>query len=573
MKKSEKTHILSKVALGEIPPDIVVINGLLFNAFTREFIGGQSVWVKDGVIAYVGPDAHPPKSEKTLVIDAQGSVLLPGLIEGHTHIFDRLGIEEFVKHVIPSGVTTGVTEIIELATVVGKDGFEQAVQGLADQPIRFYYTVSPLCGLVPSEEINAPTLKEYLPLLKSPQCLGVGEVYWGNIFLKGSQGGRVRKLVSKAIELGKRAEGHSAGAKGRKLQAYTCFGFSSCHEPITEDEILERLRLGHWVMIREGAIRKELTAIKDIFHHDLDFRRMILSTDGVDPEGFITEGYLDASVKSALKLKISPGIVYQMVTLNVAEHFRLDHLIGSLSPGKLADIVLIPSPHDFSPQLVMCAGNILFKDGKSTAQPRKISFPDSMFDTIKIGNFTLPALPTTGKVRVIELVTRLVTKEQIIDLEAPEESGDVIMVLALNRLGSGKAFMGFLKGLGLQRGACGSTMCWDSVDMIVVGCDARSMETAIARLKEIGGGAVYAIGNEIVAEFPAPVCGVISLEPMEILREGIGQLEARLTENGVRWEKPLLTIDVLGTAAIPHIRITHQGYVRLRDRAVLAVEV
>ena len=572
MTKMEQAHTLSKVALGDIPPDTVISNGLLFNVFTREFIGGQSIWIKDGMIAYVGPDANPPKHEKTIVIDAAGSVLLPGLIDGHTHIFDRLGIEEFVKHVIPSGVTTVITEIIELATIVGKDGFEYVAQGLDDQPIRLYYTVSPLCGLVPSEEINAPSLKEYLSLLKSPKCLGVGEVYWGNIFTKGNQGRRVRRLVSKAIDLGKRVEGHSAGAKGRKLQAYTCFGVSSCHEPITEDEILERLRLGYWVMIREGAIRKELSAIKDIFHKDMDFRRLILSTDGVDPEGFITEGYLDASVKSALKLGISPEIVYQMVTLNVAEHFRLDHLIGSLSPGKMADIVFIPSPNDFSPQLVMCGGRVIFKNGKTTAQPRKITFPDYMFHTVKVDESPFPALPAKGKVRAIELVTRLVTKERIIDLEDPEESRDVTMVLALNRLGSGKAFMGFLKGLGLQRGACGSTMCWDSVDMIVVGCDTRSMETGIARLKEIGGGAVYAIGNEVIAEFPASLCGVISLKPMEVLREEIRQLETSLRENGVKWENPLLTIDVLGTAAIPHIRITHQGYVRLRDRAVLSVE-
>jgi adenine deaminase len=572
MKKTENAHILSKVALGEVPPDTVISNGLLFNVFTREFIGGQSIWIKDGMIAYVGPDANPPKHEKTLVIDAAGSVLLPGLVDGHTHIFDRVGIEEFVKHVIPSGVTTVIAETIELATIVGKDGFEYVAQGLDDQPIRMYYTVSPLCALVPSQEINAPSLKEYLPLLKSPRCLGVGEVYWGNIFMKGNQGERVRRLVSKALDLGKRVEGHSAGAKGRKLQAYTCFGVSSCHEPITEDEILERLRLGHWVMIREGAIRKELSAIKGVFNKDMDFRRLILSTDGVDPEGFITEGYLDASVRSALKLGISPEIVYQMVTLNVAEHFRLDHLIGSLSPGKMADLVIIPSPDDFSPQLMMCGGKIIFKDGKATAQPRKITFPDYMFHTVRVDEAPFPELPTKGRVRVIELVTRLVTKERIIDLENPEESQDVITVLALNRLGSGKAFSGFLKGFGLQRGACGSTMCWDSVDMIVVGCDTRSMRTVIARLKEIGGGAVYAIGDEVIAEYPAPLCGVISLEPMETLREEIRQLEVRLRENGVEWENPLLTIDVLGTAAIPHIRITHQGYVRLRDGAVLSVE-
>lgn len=581
MNRIEQMKTLSEVALGRTPPDIVITNGTLFNAFTREFISGMSIWIKDGMIAYVGPDHDFAKEEKTLVIDADGMVLLPGLIEGHTHtISNRSGIEEFIKHVIPSGVTTVITETIEFAIIVGKDGIEYFVKGLEGQPIRFYYTVPPLCGLTPSEEINAPTNEELLPLLKDTKCVGIGEIYWGNIFLGGRQGERVRELASFALDLGKRVEGHGAGANGEKLQAYTCFGISSDHEPITEDEVLERLRLGYWVMIREGSIRKELPGVKGIFDKKIDFRRLILATDGVDPEGFLEEGYLDAALKRALKLGVPPDLAYQMVTINVAEHFRLDHLIGSLSPGKMADILIIPSPEEFSPQLVICNGKIIFKDGKPLVGPQKIFFPDDMFNTVKVEEYTFPPLPTKGKVRVMELVTRLVTKERIIDLEDPKESRyesiptrDVIMAFALDRLGSGKAFMGLLKGFGLQRGAYGSTMCWDTADMIIVGCDTQSMKTVIGRLKEIGGGGVYAIEDEVVAEFPAPLCGIVSLKPMETVREEVKKLEDSLRENGVKWEKPALTIDTLGTPAIPQLRITHHGYVRLKDREILSVEV
>jgi adenine deaminase len=574
MNDMEKRRILSEVALGNVPPDTVIKNGTVFNVFTREFIKGQSIWIKDGMIAYVGPDHDPPKEEKTLVIDADGMVLLPGLIEGHTHaISNRSGIEEFIKHVIPGGTTTVVTETMEFAPIVGKDGIEYLVKGLEKQPIRFYYTIPPLCGLTPSEEINAPPNEELLPLLKDARCLGVGEIYWGNIFLEGRQGERVRELVSMALGLGKIIEGHSAGARGRKLQAYTCFGVSSCHEPISEDEVLERLRLGYSVMIREGSVRKELDGVKDIFRKKIDFRRLILATDGVDPEGFLEEGCLDAAVKRALKLGVPPALTYQMVTINVAEHFRLDHLIGSLSPGKMADIVIIPSPNEFSPQMVMCDGKIIYRDGKSMVEPKKVFFPDYMFNTVKIPGYTFPPLPNRGKVRVIELVTRLVTEERIIDLEVPGKSEDVIMALALDRLGNGKAFMGLLKGFGLQRGAYGSTMCWDVTDMIIVGCDTRSMETVIERLKEMGGGGVYAIGEEVVAEFPAPLCGMVSLKSMETVREEVRQLEEFLRKNGVKWEKAMLTIDTLGTPAIPHLRITHQGYVRLKDQEILSLEI
>ncbi len=578
----EKRRILGEVALGNIPSDTLILNGTLFNVFTGEFIKRQSIWIKDGMIAYAGLDHDPQKDSKTQVIDAAGMVLLPGLIEGHTHL-SRSGIEEYVKHVIASGVTTVIMETIDFGLIVGKEGIEYFVRGLQGQPIRFYYTVPPLCGLTPSEEINAPNNEELLPLLKDPKCLGVGEIYWGNIFLEGKQGERIRELVSLTLDLDKRVEGHAAGATGRKLQAYTCFGISSDHEPITEDEVLERLRLGYWVMVREGSVRKELPGIKGVFNKKADFRRLILATDGIDPQAFIEEGYLDASLRSALKLGVPPKLAYQMVTINVAEHFRVDHLIGSLSPGKMADILLIPSPRDFSPQLVMSDGKIIFRDGKSLAEPKKVFFPDYMFNTVKVpenifsskgGASAQPAgaLAKAGKVRVMELVTGLVTKERIIDLEDPEESKDVVMLLALNRVEGKGSFMGFLKGFGLQRGAYGTTMSWDTIDMFVVGCDTRSMETVIKRLKEIRGGGVYAIGEEIISELQAPLCGFYSLEPMEILSQRTKQLEDSLKKNGVRWGKPILTIDTLGTPAIPHLRITHHGYVRLKDRAVLPLE-
>jgi adenine deaminase len=570
----KKRKILSEVALGNAPPDTIMINGTLFNVFTREFIKGQSIWIKDGVIAYVGPDSNPSKAKGTEVIDADGMVLLPGLIEGHTHnVSNRYGIEEFIKHAIPTGVTTVITETMELAAVLGKDGIEYPVKGFMEQPIRFYYTISPLCGLTSAEEINALMNEELLPLLKDPKCLGVGEIYWSNLFLEGEQGERVRGLASLGLELGKRVEGHTAGASGRKLQAYTDFGISSCHESITKDEVLERLRLGYWVMIREGSIRKELPGVKGIFKKRIDFRKLILSTDGVDPEDFLEQGYLDASLRRAMKLGVPPGLTYQMVTINVAEHFRLDHLIGSLSPGKMADILIIPSKNEFSPQLVMCGGQILFKDGRNMVDPSKVYFPDHMFHTVRVQDFKFPPVPKAGRVRTMELVSNLVTQERIIDLEDPKESKDILILLAVDRIGDDGAFLGFLKGFGLRRGAYGTTMCWDTVDMIVVGCDTKSMETVIKRLKEIGGGGVYAIGGEVVAEFPAPLGGLLSLKPMETIRDEIKGLERSLRKNGAKWEKNVLAIDVLSTSAIPHLRITHHGYVRLKDRKQLPLEV
>ena len=572
MSNVKKRKILSDVALGILPPDAAIVNGTVFNAFTGEFITKQSIWIKDGTIAYAGPDHGFLKGTQTDVLDADGMILVPGLIEGHTHM-NKAGIEEYIRHVIPTGVTTVIMETMDFGLIAGRKGIECLVKGLEGQPIRFYYTVPALCGLTPEEEINAPPNEELLTLLEDPRCLGVGEIFWGNMLLDGKQGERVRELASLALSLGKQVEGHGAGAAGRKLQAYTSFGASSDHEPITEDEVMERLRLGYWVMVREGSVRKELPAVTGIFNRKVDFRRLGLATDGVDPQRFVEEGYLDASLRTLLRLGGPPEVAYQMVTLNVAEHFRLDHLIGSLAPGRMADIVIIPSRETFLPQFVMCEGRVIFKDGKNMIEPRKVPIPEPMFDTVKIADVSFPPIPRQGKVRVMELVTNLVTKETIVDLENPEKSKDVLMLLAVDRVGGQGSFMGLLKGFGLQRGAYGTTMSWDTVDMLVAGCDVRSMETVIERLKEIRGGGVYAIGNEIVSEVQTPLCGFYSLEPMETLYRKVKHLEESLKKDGVKWETPVLTIDTLGTPAIPHLKITHHGYVRLRDREILSTKI
>jgi len=561
------------VALKKVPPDIVISNATVFNSITGEFLKGQSIWIKDGWIAYVGPERDPVIGDNTQVIDAQEKVILPGLIEGHTHIMNLTGLEEFVRHVIPSGTTTVITETIELATVAGIDGFKYFINAMRDQPIRFYHTIAPLCGLTSQEEIHAPRAEAYRQFFRDPQCLGLGEVYWANMFLEGEQGERVRDLAAMARSYGKLVEGHTAGASDNKLQAYTALGVSSCHEPITEKEVVERLRLGYWVMIRQGGIRKELDEVAGVFKKGIDTRRIILCTDSMDPEGFISEGYLDAAVRHAIKLGIRPAQVYQAVTINVAEHFGLDRMIGSITPGKQADLVMIPGAEKYLPELVMCRGKVIYRDGKALVRPRKESYPRHMFDTVKIDSFSIPSLPEKGKARVMELVSRLVTKEGVMNIGDKADWKDVNLLLALERTGSRGTFLGLIKGFGLREGACGSTMCWDTPDMIVIGRDIESMEMVVERLRELGGGAVVAIKAQMIAEYPAPLCGVVTLDSMETARNRLQHLEESLKRLGVPWEKPLLTLNTLGTAAIPHLRITHHGYVRLRDRAVLPLEI
>jgi adenine deaminase len=298
--------------------------------------------------------------------------VLPGLIDGHTHLPEGACLEEFIRFALASGVTTLVLELMEPGMVGGKRLLRAMTESLAEQPLRILYTIPPLTSTLGRTEDLPMANEALIPFLEDPRCLGVGEIYWGNLLRADEQARRLRELAQAALVRGKTVEGHAAGATGPNLQAYADFGPSSCHEAIDEAQARERISLGYHLMVREGGIRQELTALSEYLCNVGDPRRLVLATDGGDPAGLVRRGYLEVAVRHALSLGLSPELVYRMVTNNVAEHFRLDGVVGSLAPGRSADLVLIPSPRDYRPQLVMCQGRITGEFAAREATQEKI---------------------------------------------------------------------------------------------------------------------------------------------------------------------------------------------------------
>ncbi|MHB1343205.1 MAG: adenine deaminase C-terminal domain-containing protein [Thermoleophilia bacterium] len=547
----------------------------MFDAVTAEFLPERSVWVKGGRIARVTPaDVRAAGSPETL--DASGLTLVPGLIDGHTHL-TRLFVPEFVRALLPTGVTSPVVEAMEYGATAGMAGVRAFVAAIRDQPLRLFYTAPALCGLTEEEEPSPLTLRELDELLADPLCLGLGEAYWSNALLPGPQGIRVREQIARAISAGKAAEGHTAGAKGARLDAYTALGISSCHEPISVEEALEVYNRGLLVMLRHGSIRSDLENLRPLFDMPLDFRRFALVTDSVDPEGLENWGYLDQVVREALALGIPAPTVYRMVSTNVAEHFRLEHELGHLAPGRWADLVAIPSAGDYRPVFVMVGGEVVFDRGEVRATPRARAVPAELLHTLTFDPDDALALagpppksPADAPVRVIEYVSNLVTREALLPPEEAARAG-LVPVLALERTRGDAAFWGFLQGLGLREGAYATSVTWDSPDLIVVGGDPLAVRTALRRLVENGGGGVFALGGRVVAENVTPICAIASAEPAENVRLELRGLVTALRAAGIFWEDPLLAVDTLTTPAIPHLRMTHRGYVRLRDRELLGL--
>lgn len=577
---------LVDVALGNAPADLVVRNARLLNVYTAEWHPAHDVAVVGERIAYVGPDARFSVGSHTQVVDADGQALIPGLVDGHTHLLTRYGVEEFVRYAAPGGTTTVITELIELATIFGLQGMLAVLEALADQPIAFFGTLPHLAGLAPFAERAAPPLEEYRRLLAREDVLGLGELYWGNL-LRGDE--RLMELASETLRAGKVVEGHGAGARGQRLVAYAAAGVSSDHEPITAEEGLERLRLGlHW-MARDGEIRRDLEAFAPVWREaGVDLRRLVLATDSVGPRRLMEQGYLDHTVRRAIRLGLDPIRAIQAATLHVAEHFRLDHVLGGIAPGRWADLVVVPDLAELRPRLVYARGRLIARDGELEVEPRPTNFPRRMLTSVRRPRLVRPAdlEVTVGvaegvvRVRVIELVTHLVTREAEVELPVHEgqvqacaEQG-VLKVAAFERSGrSAESFVGFIRGFGLTAGALATTMGWDAPCIVVVGADERDMALAADRLIDIQGGAAVFAGGELLAEFRAPIGGVISSAPMAEIVRDLDQVERALRHLGSRLEDPLLAADVLTTAAIPHLRITVRGYVRVKDGELLGVLV
>ena len=571
------------VALGRAPADLVIRGGTVLNVFTAELLPGWDVAVAEGRIAYVGPDAGHTVGNATIVLEADGQTIAPGLIEGHTHIFEcRYGLAELLRYAVPGGTTTVITETGGLGAVLGRRGVDELLTAVADQPIKLFATVPPLMALQPFMEEQAPPLDVYVGWLGDRRVAGLGELYWGPL-LRGDR--RLLELVAATRAAGRQPEGHSAGARGARLAAYAAAGVSSCHEPITADEARERLRLGLCTMVREGEIRQDLAAIAPLWDEGIDLRRMVLVTDSQGPERLRTLGYLDHNVRRAIELGLDPVRAVQLVTLNVAEHFGLDADVGSVAPGRCADLLLVPDLADFRPSVVLSDGRVVAEEGRMTVEPRSPTFPRHFYSTVRRPRIVRPSdfvvrTPTERIVDVlaIELVTNLVTREATVQLRPADATlpsvpdHDILKVASLDRgRRTDEMFVGFLRGYGLRRGAVATSMTWDAQSMVVIGADDRDMALAACRLLDSQGGVAVCADGELRAEFVAPLGGMLSEAPLEEIAADLAAVEGALRDLGCTSSTPILTADIMTTAAIPHLRITDRGYVRLRDGALLGL--
>lgn len=575
------SQTLMDVALGRQKADLVVTNADLLNVYTAEVLAGQAVAIKGQWIAYVGDTPGPLIGPDTAVIDAAGRTLIPGLIDGHTHMAWICPVHEAVGVAMASGTTTIITETMETYPVAGYKGVVDFLAALADQPITLLATAPPMMSI--SQATAGIDPQELASLLGRGDIVGLGETYWQQVL---SQPQRFLPLMNQTLAQSKTLEGHSAGARANKLAAYAALGVSSCHEPTSAEEVLERLRLGIHVMVREGSIRRELQAVAPISAAAIDRRRLVLVSDGLDPRHLAAGGHMAPVVQKAIDLGFAPAEAVAMATVNVAEHFGLDLVIGGIAPGRQADMVIVPAPDRIDPRIVVAKGRIVWQDGQALVRPRPHRYDPASLATVRLprafapADFAIAAPPGADRVEVnvIEMVTDLVTREARRDVAVhqgtvrADPANDLVKVAAVDRaVAPGKTFTGLVSGFGLKRGALAASTAWDTADIVVVGASDADMALAVNRIAQLNGGCVACADGQIIAELALPVFGLISDLPLGDLVDRLDRLQQAAAGLGVGFRDALLTLVTLTGAAIPFFRICEEGLVRFKDGTTTGV--
>ena len=580
---TDRAEELINVTLGREKADLAIINATILNVYTGELLENHSVAVKGEWIAYVGDDPGDTIGPQTNIIDAKGKTIIPGLIDGHTHLVWLFTASEFLRYAMVGGTTTIITETMEAFPVTGYEGVVDFLASLSDQPVKIFANAPAMVSISKKARgISKATLRK---LLARDDIVGLGESYWQVVVQEPDE---FLPIFEETLRFGKRLEGHSAGAKGKKLMAYIAPGISSCHEPINAEEVLERLRLGMHVMVREGSIRRDLARISRIKDAGVDLRRLILVTDGIEPGDLVEKGYMEFVVQKAIDCGFDPVNAIQMATINVAEYFFLDSIIGGIAPGKYADMLIIPDPGVIKAEYVISKGKIIAREGNLLVSPRKHVFSRESLNSIHLlrelepSDFSIPVKKTSShvNVRVIAQVTDLVTKELIVSVPVidgeirSDVSMDIIKVAAIDRgYSPGKIFVGLIRGFRLSTGAIACSASWDTSDIIVVGENDKDMAGAVNRIYALQGGAVAYARGKILAEIPLPVFGIISDMPMEMLSKRMEEITRVIKDLGFPFDDPLLTLITLTGAAIPFLRICEEGLVNLKDGKTLGLIV
>ena len=571
------TRRLIDVAMGRSPADLVLRKGNWVCVQSGEFVPGTDIAIKDGHIAYVGEDASHTVAKETQVIEAEGRYLVPGLLDGHTHVESgMLTVTEFVGAVLPHGSTCLFIDPHEIANVFGLKGVRLMAKEASRQPVHVWVQV-PSCvpswpGFeTPGEEMTVVHVAE---AMQWDNVIGLGEMM--NFYGVAAGAPTVLAELEATRRAGKVIGGHYASPDlGNLFHAYAASGAADDHEGTRLEDAVARLRQGMRPMLRYSSAWHDVAAqVPAITRLGLDSHRFILCTDDSHAGTLVNDGHMDRVIRHAIAQGLPAMTAVQMATINTAEHFGLSQQVGMIAPGRWADILLVDDLDHFRPDQVLARGRLAAENGKLLIELPRVKYPQWATASVHIkrplrrDDFLLRT-GSHGKQVLCNVIGVIENQAPTKHLQRnlPVQEGEVLLPPGLAKVAlverhhnTGTLQLGLVSGFGFTEGcAIASTVAHDCHHMLVVGTDETDMAAAANLLREIGGGQVVVRQGKVIGLIELPIGGLMSTEKaVSVARKATSILEG-LRACGCTLNNPNMTMSLLALAVSPEMRITDKG--------------
>ena len=572
---------LIDVAMGRAFADMVIRNGRWVNVHSGEIIPGTDIAIAAGRFAYCGPDASHTIGPSTQIIDAAGRYLVPGLIDAHMHVESGMvTTTEFARAVIPHGTTSMFIDPHEIANVLGLPGVKLMHDEALGLPVNIYVQAPSCVPSAPGLETPGATLgpAEIAEAMTWPGIIGLGEM----MNFPGVVAGDEKMLAEMAAT---RAAGNTIGGHyaspdlGLPFHAYAAGGPADDHEGTRAEDTVARVRQGMRAMLRLGSAWYDVAAqVKAVTEGGLDPRNVILCTDDSHSGTLVHDGHMNRVIRHSIAQGLKPMTAIQMATLNTAQHFGLERELGSITPGRRADVVITSDLVALPIEMVIARGQILAEQGRLTADIPPYAYPASAKSTVRLGkrleqaDFAIAAPTGANAVtaRVIGVVenqapTRALERTLTVSdgLVQMDRAQDICQIALVERhRATGTVVNAFVSGFGYTRPcAVASTVAHDSHHMIVVGTNTADMAIAANRLGEVGGGVIVVSEGQELALVPLPIAGLMSDQRAEIVADQAANLVKAMQDCGCKLNNAYMQHSLLALVVIPELRISDLGLI------------
>jgi adenine deaminase len=573
--------LLIDVAMGRVPAETVIRDGRWVNVHSGEIVAGTDVAIAGGRFAAIGPDLGYAIGPDTKVIDAAGRYLVPGLCDAHMHVESgMLTVTEFCRAVIPHGTTTMFADPHEIANVLGLRGVRLMHDEAAAMPVNVYIQMPSCVPSAPGLETPGATIgpADVEEAMAWPNIIGLGEMM--NFPGVAAKDDKMLAEIAATQRAGKTVGGHYAAPDlGRPFAAYVAGGPADDHEGTRPEDAIARVRLGMRAMLRLGSAWFDVAAgVRAINEAGIDTRFLSLCTDDSHSGTLVNDGHMDRVVRHAIACGLKPMSAIQMATINTATHFGLERELGSITPGRRADLIVTSDLTTLPIELVVARGIVMAENGALVAEIEPWAYPEFARGTVKLGKvlaerdfeIAAPAGRNAVTARVIGVIenqagTRALERTLPVEngLVTGDRAQDVCQIALVERhRGTGTVVNALVSGFGYNvHCAVAATVAHDSHHMIVVGTNRADMAIAANRLGEVGGGAIVVSKGRELALVELPIAGLMSDERAEIVARKAERLVATMTQCGCRLNNAFMQHSLLALVVIPELRISDLGLI------------